>query len=74
MHRYNYGKVYALLRKELSMITIDDFKKIELRVAQVKEVNDHPNADKLLVLTLDVGDKTKQVVVERPLKLGSIVK
>lgn len=56
------------------MITIDDFKKIELRVAQVKEVNDHPNADKLLVLTLDVGDKTKQVVVERPLKLGSIVK
>ncbi len=44
------------------MITIDDFKKMELRVAQVKEVNDHPNADKLLVLTLDVGDKTKQVV------------
>lgn len=44
------------------MITIDDFKKMELRIAQVKEVNDHPNADKLLVLTLDVGDKTKQVV------------
>ena len=44
------------------MITIDDFRKIELKVAQVKEVNDHPNADKLLVLTLDVGDKTKQVV------------
>jgi methionyl-tRNA synthetase len=44
------------------MITIDDFKKIELRVAQIKEVNDHPNADKLLVLTLDAGGKTKQVV------------
>ncbi len=44
------------------MITIDDFRKIELRVAQIKEVNDHPNADKLLVLVLDVGDKTKQVV------------
>ncbi len=44
------------------MITIDDFKKIELRIAQIKEVNDHPNADKLLVLILDVGDKTKQVV------------
>jgi methionyl-tRNA synthetase len=44
------------------MITIDDFRKIELKVAQVKEVNEHPNADKLLVLTLDVGDKTKTVV------------
>ena len=44
------------------MVTIDDFRKIELKVAQVKEVNEHPNADKLLVLTLDVGDKTKQVV------------
>jgi len=44
------------------MVTIDDFRKIELRVAQIKEVNDHPNADKLLVLVLDVGDKTKQVV------------
>lgn len=44
------------------MATIDDFRKIELKVAQVKEVNEHPNADKLLVLTLDIGDKTKQVV------------
>jgi methionyl-tRNA synthetase len=44
------------------MATIDDFRKIELKVAQVKEVSEHPNADKLLVLTLDVGDKTKQVV------------
>ena len=44
------------------MATIEDFRKIELKVAQIKEVNDHPNADKLLVLTVDVGDKTKQVV------------
>jgi len=44
------------------MASIDDFRKLELRVAEIKEVNDHPNADKLLVLTLDVGDKQKQVV------------
>ncbi|MBP7835930.1 MAG: methionine--tRNA ligase subunit beta [Candidatus Omnitrophica bacterium] len=44
------------------MITIEDFRKLELKVAQIKEVNEHPNADKLLVLTLDLGDKTKQVV------------
>jgi len=44
------------------MVTIDDFRKIELRIALVKDVQEHPNADKLLVLTLDVGDKVKQVV------------
>ena len=44
------------------MATIDDFRKLELRVAQIKEVNDHPNADKLVVLILDLGDRQKQVV------------
>jgi len=44
------------------MATIEDFRKLELKVAQIKEVTEHPNADKLLVLTLDLGDKTKQVV------------
>lgn len=44
------------------MATIDDFRKLELRIAQIKEVNDHPNADKLLVLTVDLGDRVKQVV------------
>ena len=44
------------------MATIDDFRKLELRVAQIKEVNDHPNADKLLILTVDLGDRQKQVV------------
>ncbi len=44
------------------MATIEDFKKIELKVAVIKEVNDHPNADRLYVITLELGDKTKQVV------------
>jgi len=44
------------------MATVEDFRKLELKVAQIKEVSEHPNADKLLVLTLDLGDKTKQVV------------
>lgn len=44
------------------MATIDDFKKLEFRIAQIKEVNDHPNADKLVILTLDLGDRQKQVV------------
>jgi methionine--tRNA ligase beta chain len=44
------------------MASIEDFRKLELKVVRIKDVSDHPNADKLLVLTLDTGDKIKQVV------------
>jgi len=43
-------------------IKIDDFAKVELRVAQVVECVKHPNADKLLVLQLDLGYEKRQVV------------
>lgn len=38
------------------MISIEDFAKIDLRVAKIKSADFHPNADKLLVLKIDVGD------------------
>jgi len=44
------------------MVSIEDFRKLELKVAVIKEVSEHPNADRLYVITLDVGDNTKQVV------------
>ena len=44
------------------MISFEDFKKLEIRIARIKEVNDHPNADKLYVLVVEAGDKTKQIV------------
>lgn len=43
-------------------ISIDDFAKVELRVAQVTACEKHPNADKLLVLQLDLGYEQRQVV------------
>ncbi|TGU93433.1 methionine--tRNA ligase subunit beta, partial [Mesorhizobium sp. M00.F.Ca.ET.186.01.1.1] len=43
-------------------IGIDDFGKVELRVAQVVECAKHPNADKLLILQLDLGYEKRQVV------------
>src|SRR3954451_7890278 len=43
-------------------ITYDDFAKIELRVARVLEARPHPNADKLMLLQIDVGDTQKQIV------------
>jgi len=42
-------------------ITIADFTKIELRTAKVLEAKPHPNADKLLVLQVEVGDQRKQI-------------
>ena len=44
------------------MASIEDFKKIELKVAEIKEVREHPNADKLYIVIVDLGDKTKQLV------------
>lgn len=44
------------------MITIDDFRKVELRVARVLEVADHPNANKLIVLKVDIGGEVRQLV------------
>ncbi len=43
-------------------ITFDDFSKIDLRVAKVLEARPHPNADKLLVLKIDVGGEERQIV------------
>ena len=39
-----------------------DFAKLDLRVAKVVAVREHPNADKLLLLTIRVGDAEKQIV------------
>ena len=42
-------------------INYDDFAKIALRVATVLECRVHPNADKLLVLRIDVGGEQRQI-------------
>jgi methionyl-tRNA synthetase len=42
-------------------ITIEDFLKIDLRVARIVEANRVEGADKLLRLTLDLNGSTRQV-------------
>src|SRR5580698_4738166 len=44
------------------MATMEDFKKIELVVAQIKEVKEHANADRLYVLQVDTGRDVRQIV------------
>ena len=43
-------------------VSMDDFKKIQLRVAQIEAVEPHPNADRLYVLKVKVGEVQKQIV------------
>lgn len=42
-------------------ISIDDFAKIELKVATITAAEPHPNADKLLVLQIDLGAEQRQI-------------
>lgn len=44
------------------MPSIEDFKKFEFIVAQIKEVKEHPNADRLYVVKVDTGTEVKQLV------------
>jgi methionyl-tRNA synthetase len=43
------------------IITIDDFSRVELRVARIVDAEHVEGADKLLRLTLDIGSETRQV-------------
>lgn len=47
---------------EEELITIDDFDRVKLKLAEIIKCEDHPKADKLLVLTLKIGEETRQVV------------
>jgi methionyl-tRNA synthetase len=44
------------------MISIDDFGKLDLRVAEILEIDDHPNADRLYVMRVKVGDEERTIV------------
>jgi methionyl-tRNA synthetase len=43
-------------------ITINDFKKIEIKIGRITKAENHPNADNLLVFAVDVGNEQKQIV------------
>lgn len=43
-------------------VTYDDFAKLDLRVAQILSAREHPNADKLMLMQIRVGDVEKQIV------------
>ena len=44
------------------MVSIEEFKKLELKVAEIVSVAPHPQADRLYVLDIKIGDARKQIV------------
>ena len=47
---------------ESEQITIDDFMKVELKVAKILEVSEIEGADRLLKLRVDLGAEQRQLV------------
>ena len=43
-------------------ITVDDIAKLDLRVGKVIDVKPHPNADKLYVIKVDIGNEIRTIV------------
>ena len=49
--------------EELSEIAYEDFAKVELVVGKILECKDHPDADKLLVFTVDIGEENPRTII-----------
>ncbi len=48
---------------QAAAISIEEFQRLALRIGVVTAAEDHPNADRLLVLTVDVGEATPRRLV-----------
>ena len=46
----------------MAELSLDDFKKIELRVAKILEASEIPGADRIWKLRIDVGAEEKEIV------------
>ena len=44
------------------IVSFEEFKNIQIKTAKIKEVREHPQADKLYVLIIDTGSEEKQIV------------
>jgi methionyl-tRNA synthetase len=44
-----------------NLISIDDFAKVELKIARIIKAEPHPNADRLLKLQISLGDEERQI-------------
>jgi len=45
------------------MVTFEEFKKLDIRIAKILEVEDHPSADRLYILKIDTGEGDVRTIV-----------
>ncbi|MCL5408547.1 MAG: hypothetical protein M1135_00765 [Candidatus Omnitrophica bacterium] len=43
-------------------VKYEEFKKMDLRAGKILEVEDHPDADRLYLITVDIGDEKRKFV------------
>ena len=46
----------------METVKFEEFKKMDIRIGKILDVEDHPDADKLYILTVDIGDETRKLV------------
>lgn len=44
------------------VISYEDFAKLDLRVGTIVQAEEHPNADRLVVLQVDLGSEQRQII------------
>jgi methionyl-tRNA synthetase len=58
---YFFKQTKAASQVRTPMISIDEFRKVELKIATIKSAEPHPNADRLMVLQVDLGSEQRQI-------------
>jgi len=48
--------------ESIGIVTFDEFLKVKMKVGEIISVEDHPNADKLYLVKVDLGSEVRQVV------------
>jgi methionyl-tRNA synthetase len=48
--------------KSMTMIMIEDFKKLDLRIAEILAVEPHPKADRLWVLKIRIAEEERTII------------
>jgi methionine--tRNA ligase beta chain len=43
-------------------VRFEDFARIDMRVATITQAEEHPKADKLIVMQVDLGDEQRQLI------------
>lgn len=56
------AKPVVTKKEEENLITIDDFAKVEFVVGTIEKCEKHPDANKLLVSQINIGEETRQIV------------